>query len=348
MIHMLRENPNIIIYGTGAIGATLGGWLTKDYNNVYLLARGNNLRALKSNGLILYEIDEKNSKTIPVNVIEDLNEVESPEIILIVVKNYDLEEVAKDIYEKVGNNAIIVGLQNGIENQKILPKYFSKIIYGVIVMSAWRDSPGVFGTRGKNLLILGTKNNKNQEILERVTHILNKSFPTKSTKNFQDAAHSKLVMNLINSIFTLIDQKNQDEDSIFKLWKIFVNTFLEGVKIVKAAGYKEYKLKGLPNWKSMEFALNLDRKITLDNFRKSISFSWLNSMAQDMLIRQKQISELETLNGYLLSLADKYGLEVPYNRTIYKLCKESFTKIPYKPLDVEIIYKEIKKNLDLN
>ncbi len=345
---MLRENPNIIIYGTGAIGATLGGWLTKDYNNVYLLARGNNLRALKSNGLILYEIDEKNSKTIPVNVIEDLNEVESPEIILIVVKNYDLEEVAKDIYEKVGNNAIIVGLQNGIENQKILPKYFSKIIYGVIVMSAWRDSPGVFGTRGKNLLILGTKNNKNQEILERVTHILNKSFPTKSTKNFQDAAHSKLVMNLINSIFTLIDQKNQDEDSIFKLWKIFVNTFLEGVKIVKAAGYKEYKLKGLPNWKSMEFALNLDRKITLDNFRKSIRFSWLNSMAQDMLIRQKQISELETLNGYLLSLADKYGLEVPYNRTIYKLCKESFTKIPYKPLDVEIIYKEIKKNLDLN
>ncbi|MFX1591036.1 MAG: ketopantoate reductase family protein, partial [Promethearchaeota archaeon] len=269
---MLRENPNIIIYGTGAIGATLGGWLTKDYNNVYLLARGNNLRALKSNGLILYEIDEKNSKTIPVNVIEDLNEVESPEIILIVVKNYDLEEVAKDIYEKVGNNAIIVGLQNGIENQKILPKYFSKIIYGVIVMSAWRDSPGVFGTRGKNLLILGTKNNKNQEILERVTHILNKSFPTKSTKNFQDAAHSKLVMNLINSIFTLIDQKNQDEDSIFKLWKIFVNTFLEGVKIVKAAGYKEYKLKGLPNWKSMEFALNLDRKITLDNFRKSIRF----------------------------------------------------------------------------
>lgn len=345
MIQMLRENPNIIIYGTGAIGATLGAWLTKDYENAYLLARGNNLKALKSNGLILYEIDEKNSETIPVNVIEDLNEVESADIILIVVKNYDLEEVAKDIYEKVGDNTIIVGLQNGVENQKILPKYFSKIIYGVIVMSAWRDRPGVFGTRGKNLLILGTLNNKNQEILEEITNILNKSFPTKVTKNFQDAAHSKLVMNLANSIFTLIDQKNQDNDSIFELWKIFVNTFLEGVKIVKAAGYKEYKLKGLANWKSMEFALILDRKIAVDNFRKNIKFSWFNSMAQDMLIRQKNVTELETINGYLLSLADKYGLDVPYNRTIYKLCKDNFCKVPYKPIDAKTVYNEIKKNL---
>jgi len=345
---MLRENPNIIIYGTGAIGATLGGWLTKDYENVYLLARGNNLKALKSNGLTLYEIDEKNSETIPVNVIEDLNEVKSADIILIVVKNYDLEEVAKDIYDKLGDDAIIVGLQNGVENQKILPKYFSKIIYGVIVMSAWRDRPGVFGTRGKNILILGTLNNKNQEILEEITNIFNKSFPTNVTNNFQDAAHSKLVMNLANSIFTLIDQKNQDDDSIFELWKIFVNTFQEGVKIVKAAGYKEHKLKGLANWKSMEFALNLDRKIAVNNFRKNIKFSWFNSMAQDMLIRHKNVTELETINGHLLSLADKHGLDVPYNRTIYKLCEENFAKIPYKPLNVERVYNEIKKNLDLN
>jgi len=342
---MLNEKPNIIIYGTGAIGATLGGWLTKDYENVYLLARGNNLKALKSNGLILYEIDEINSETIPVNVIEDLNEVESVDIIVIVVKNYDLEEVAKDIYEKVGDNAIIVGLQNGVENQKILPKYFSRVIYGVIVMSAWRDKPGVFGTRGKNLLILGTLNNKKQEILEMVTNIFNKSFPTKATKNFQDAAHSKLIMNLANSTFTLIDQKNQDDDSIFELWKIYVNTFLEGVEIVKAAGYKEHKLKRLANWNSMKFALKLDRKKAIDNFRRGIKFSWLNSMAQDMLIRQKNVTELESINGYLLSLADKHGLDVPYNRAIYKLCKENFTKVPYEPLNAKAVYNEIKKNL---
>ena len=43
----------IVIYGVGGIGATLGGWLTQGYDNVYLLARGENAKALKTNGLIL-------------------------------------------------------------------------------------------------------------------------------------------------------------------------------------------------------------------------------------------------------------------------------------------------------
>jgi len=345
---MLREKLNIIIYGTGAIGATLGGWFAKSYENVYFLSRGENLKALKSNGLILYKNDKKIAEVIPINVIEDLNEADSVDIIVITVKNYDLEEVAKDIYEKVGNDAIIVGLQNGVENQKILPKYFSKIIYGVIVISAWMDKPGIFGTRGKNQIILGILNENNQQISEKITGIFNKSFPTILTKDFQDAAHSKLVTNLGNSIFTLIDQKNQDDESVFKLWKIVVKNFLEGVKIVEAAGYKEYKLKGLPTWDVMKFALNLNKKVAVNNFKEGMKFYWLNSMTQDMLLRQKSMSELETINGYLISLADQLGLSVPYNRTIYKLCKENFSKTPYRPLNVETVCREIKNNMKLS
>jgi ketopantoate reductase len=32
------------------------------------------------------------------------------------------------------------------------------------------------------------------------------------------------------------------------------------------------------------------------------------------------------LNGYLLSLADRVGTKAPYNRTIYNLCQEHFTR----------------------
>ncbi|MFX1469357.1 MAG: ketopantoate reductase family protein [Promethearchaeota archaeon] len=344
---MLQENSNIVIYGTGAIGATIGGWLTKDYKNIYFLARGENFKVLKTNGLTLYKIDEKNSETIPVNVIEDLKELESVDIIIICVKNYDLENVAKDIYKKVGDNVVIVGLQNGVENQKILPNYFSKVIYGVIVMSSWREKPGVFGTRGKNQLILGTLEENNQWVLEKITAIFKKSFPTIMTKDFQDAVHSKLVINLGNSLFTLIDQKSQNDESILKLWKILANLYLEGVKIIKAAGYKEYKLKGLPTWEVMKFAMKLNKKTAVNNFKGSMKFYWLNSMTQDMLLRQKNISELESINGYLMSLADQFGLLVPYNRTIYKLCKENFLKSPYKPLNVGNVYSEIKNNLKL-
>ncbi|MEJ2295198.1 MAG: 2-dehydropantoate 2-reductase N-terminal domain-containing protein [Candidatus Lokiarchaeota archaeon] len=72
----MDHNFNIVIYGSGAIGATLGGWLFQNGHNVYLLARGENAKALKSNGLILYEKDPEDSETILINVIEDLKELE--------------------------------------------------------------------------------------------------------------------------------------------------------------------------------------------------------------------------------------------------------------------------------
>ena len=338
-------NPNILFYGAGAIGSTLGGWLSEHYENVYVLARGENAEVMKSKGLTLYEIDKTKSKTIPLKIITNLNNLKQVDIIVITVKNYDLEEVAKDIYEKLGDKPIIVGLQNGIENQKILPKYFSKIIYGVIVCSAWYDEPGIFGNRGKGQILLGTINNENQEILEQVRDILALGFPTKITKRYNDAAHSKLILNIINSIFTIINKENLTIDDKFKIWKIFVSSFLEGVEVLKKAGYREQKLKGLPSWRTIEFAQNLEKKMALDSFEESMKFSWLNSMAQDMVLLKRQKSEIDTLNGYFIELADKFKLEVPVNRTLYDLCKKQFNKVPFKPLHVNIVWNKLNENL---
>ncbi|MBA7515055.1 hypothetical protein ES705_07093 [subsurface metagenome] len=336
----------IVIYGVGGIGATLGGWLTQGYDNVYLLARGENAKALKTNGLILYERENKNPPLISVKVIEDLNELTNIDVVVITVKNYDLQEVANDISKKLGDKPIIVGLQNGFENQYILPKYFTKIIYGVVVQSGWRDKPGVFGTRGKGHLTLGTPNNENQEIVEKIVEILNIGIPSRMTERFQDAAHSKLILNLSNSTFTLISPDLKDDDAIFMLWNIFLNVYLEGVEVVKAAGYKEYELKGLPSWKVMELGKNLGKTTAINNFRRSLKYSWLNSMAQDMIHRQKNQSELETLTGYLVKLADSLNIKIPYNKVIYKLSKQQFEMKPYQPLPVETVWDEINKNLN--
>jgi 2-dehydropantoate 2-reductase len=336
-----NERLKIVFYGAGAIGATLCGWLTLKFKQVYLLARGENARILRSNGLTLYEREAVNQEQFQVNVIENLDEVDSIDIVVIAVKNYNLEEVAKDIYEKLNDKPTIIALQNGVENQKILPKYFSKIIYGVIVISAWQDNPGVFGNRGKNLIILGTIDNKHQDLLEQISKIFNLALPTKITKNIQDAAHSKLLMNLLNSIFTLIRVDDQDDSSIFKLWKIYVNCFLEGVKVVQVAGFREHKLKNLPTWRTMEFVNKLDKTTAINTVKKSLRFYRLNSMAQDMVIRQKKQSELETLNGYLIELADSYSLEIPLNKMIYKLCNENFSKDPYEPLEIDVVWEQV-------
>ncbi len=342
----INDDLTIVFYGIGGIGATLGGWLSQKNENVYLLARGENAIALKTNGLILYERENNNPAPISVKIIEDLNELTNIDVVVITVKNYDLEEVAKDISKKLEDKPIIVGLQNGFENQKVLPKYFTKIVYCVVVQSGWRDKPGIFGTRGKGHLTLGTPNNKNLGIVEKIVEILNIGIPTRMTKEFQDAAHSKLIINLSNSTFTLISPDLRDDDSIFLLWNIFMNVYLEGVDVIKAAGYKEYELKGLPSWKVMELGRNLDKATAINNFRRNLKYSWLNSMAQDMIHRQKNQSELESLTGYLVKLADSLNIEIPYNRVIYELSKKQFEMKPYQPLPVETVWEEINKNLN--
>lgn len=163
------------------------------------------------------------------------------------------------------------------------------------------------------------------------------------TERFQDAAHSKLIINLSNSVYTLISPELKDDNAIFMLWQIFVNVYLEGVKVIKAAGYKEFELKGLPSWKAIELGKNLDKTAAVNNFKRSIKYAWLNSMAQDMIRRQKNQSELESLNGYLLKLADSLNIEIPYNRIIYDLCKEHFDKTPFQPLPVEIVWEKINE-----
>ena len=343
-----NDDLTIVIYGIGGIGATIGGWLTQKNDNVYLLARGENAQTLESHGLILHERGNDNLEPIPVKVIEDLNEITNIDIIVITVKNYDLEEVAKDISTKLGDVPIVVGLQNGFENQQILPKYFTKVVYAVVVQSGWREEPGKFGTRGKGHLTLGTPENENPEITEKIAKILNLGIPTKTTQQFQDAAHSKLIINLSNATFTLISSELKDDDAIFKLWDIFMNVYLEGVEVVKAAGYKEYELKGLPSWNVMELSRNLDKATAIKNFGRNLKYSWFNSMAQDMIHRQKNQSELESLTGYLVKLADSLNIKIPYNRVIYELSKQQFEKKPYQPLQVETVWEEINKNLIKN
>jgi 2-dehydropantoate 2-reductase len=339
---------SIVFYGAGAIGANLAGWLSEHYDPVFLLARGENANAIKSRGLILYEMEKKNSINLPIKIVTDLNEITPPEFIVITVKNYDLEEVAKDIHEKLGDAPIVIGLQNGIENQKILPKYFSKVVYGVIMFSGWYDEPGIFGNRGKGEIILGTPTNERQEIMEKIKDIFILGFPTKISKRFNDTVHSKLILNNANSIFTLIDNNNLTDKKRYKIAQLFIYTFLEGIEVLKKAGYKEYRLKGFPPWKVLKLAKKIGKGILLRAFSNSIKYAWFNSMAQDMVIRKRGKSEIDSLTGYFIRLAEKYSVDVPINKTLYNLCKEEFVKVPFKPLNVDVVVKRINENLEEN
>jgi 2-dehydropantoate 2-reductase len=165
----MKEQSQVVVVGAGAIGSSIAGWIAPRYKNLSLLARGKSLEVIKSRGLKSYLKGERSTAVaFPVKAVESLAEIVSPEIIVITVKNYDLESLAHDLRTQLGDSEpIVVALQNGVQNQQVLPKYFSRVVYGVVCYNAWRDAPGEVGHDPRGYVILGTPANNLQDEVQR-------------------------------------------------------------------------------------------------------------------------------------------------------------------------------------
>ncbi len=341
----MKENPNVLVFGAGPVGATVGGWLAQRYPNVWLLDVPAVADKLRADGLILYlGGDKEHADTIKVQAVTDVSQAPPPDVLIIAVKTYSLDKVGALLKEKLGDAPLVIALQNGVDNQTILPKYFSKVVYGVVSYNAWIDSPGVVGYQKRGPLVLGTPDGKLAAEARWASTLLSRGVETIVAENFQDAAYSKMVINLTNSLQALIGHPLRPIGDRALFQRLLTNLVWEGVQIVRAAGHHECRLGGMPSWKLMWAAANLPAFLTRGAFEANVKKMVISSMAQDVLQRGGADSELETLNGHFIRLADDKKLKVPYNRAVYGLCKERFGK-GLEPMGVEEVWGAVKGRL---
>jgi len=341
-----QRGLKIVVVGTGVIGGTVAAWVAPQHDRLYVLDRGETAESLRRHGLTVYPGDHPDRRTtVQVKVIDDLADVPDADVVLLGVKNYSLDAVACMVEERLGDRPLVVGMQNGVENQQILPRYFPRSAYCVVSYNAWADAPGVIGYQKQGPLVIGTPDNTLQDELHELARVLNLGVETIVTDHLNDAAHSKLVINLTNSLTTLIGHRRREISDPALFQKLLSNMTWEGVQIVRGAGYGECRLGGMPSWATIWAGSHLPRAITKPIFEKNVAKMVLSSMAQDILQRGGHESELETINGYLLSLADRQGLSVPYNRAVYDMCRREFAKPTFAPLDVTEVYAEVQARM---
>ncbi len=321
----MNKNPSFVVVGAGAIGSSVAGWISPHYDNTKLLARGEVLTAIKHNGLKLYSTGKHAIRmTIPIPVIEAVSEIPPPKIIVLCVKNYDLESTAKVLRDQLGDfQPIIVALQNGVENQRILPRYFTRVIYGVVSYNAWKDRPGEVGSESNRFLVIGTPENNLQDEMQDVARIFRLGFHCTITNRLQDAAHCKLAINLGNAAMTLMGFQKRPIKSFKILVQIATKLLWEGVQVLQAAGFREHPIGKIPSWKMIRMGAKLPPILTSFLYRFGTKKIGLNSMSQD-IFGGKFTTELDSLNGYMLDLAKTVGVPMPINQTIYDLAKERF------------------------
>lgn len=342
----MSESKSILLIGIGAIGTTLGNWLAPHHSKLYALDQGETLKTIREQGLTSYsQFDEQGAINHPIKTIEDLNEIPPPDYVIICVKNYSLEKISKLILDCYGSAPTIVALQNGIENQRILPKYFPKVIYGVVCYNAWLDSAGIAGYQKKGPFVIGTLKNQLKPELKALKQILRKAAPTVISNRIEDTAISKMIINLTNSFTTLIGFTFKPIACPALFQKILTGLTYEGVKIAKAAGFGESKMGGMPSWSLIKFSYFAPLWLTRRAFNKNIRKMVISSMAQDVIQNHSSDNELETINGKLLDMAASNGVEAPINQTITSICRKEFSKEDFKPLDIEVVWQQINHQI---
>ena len=340
------DSKKILIFGAGAIGSSVGGWLAPHYESLYFFDRPEITAALRTKGLTHYQGGTPaDRETVPVKAIDDLAEAPDADVVIIAVKNYSLDAVSRLVRDKLGDRPLIIGMQNGVENQNILPAFFSKVVYCVVSYNAWLDEPGVVGYQKRGPLIIGTRHNELGAEMSALAASFSRGVETIVTPHLGDATHCKLVINLTNSLTTLVGHTYRPISDPALFQKLLTNLTWEGVEITKAAGYRECKLGGMPSWGKLWAGAHLPRLITKPMFERNVKKMVLSSMAQDILQRGGTESEIETINGYLLRLADRHGVDAPFNRAIYALSKEEFAKPDFEPLDVTAVWARVQEEL---
>jgi len=339
------EQPQIVVVGAGAIGMSLSGWISPNYGNLSLLAIGESLRVIKERGLKSYAKGKREvTVAMPLRAIGSMSEVESPDIVVISVKNYDLDSTSRDLKRQLcDHEPVVVALQNGVSNQQILPKYFARVVYGVVCYNAWRDAPGEVGHERQGYIILGTPANDLQDEMLEIKRIFDLGIRCVITDRLQDAAHCKLVVNLANPLMTLVGAERRPIESYGILAKMALALYKEGIELLQAAGFHEHSLGPVPSWRFLRLGARLPAFLLTPVLRLNAGRLGMNSMAQDVFGGRSN-TELEELNGYMLGLARKTGFPTPINETVYDVARERFGP-GFRPISETELWTRIKERV---
>lgn len=144
------------IIGAGGTGGILGFYMTKAGKDVTLIARGRHLVAMQESGLAVEKMWDGTTETIPVKAADMDHYSERPDVILVCVKGYSLEDTIPFIQRVANPSTIVIPVLNiygtGAKMQEKLPNLL--VTDGCIYVSANIKEPGVLIQHGKILRVV--------------------------------------------------------------------------------------------------------------------------------------------------------------------------------------------------
>ena len=294
----------ILIFGIGGVGGYFGGKLAQAGYNVTMIARGKHLEAINKNGLEVESING-NFKVKPNLVTDELAEVPTPDLVILGVKSWQIQEVANKLKPIISTETMVLPLQNGANNVEklleILPK--QNVLAGLCHIVSFLEKPGkIKHVSFEPRITFGEIDNSTSERIQRLKTVFEKAGITNfNPENIQLEIWKKfLFITTISGLGGLtrvsIDKIRESE----YLYDLLLKTAQEIKLIANAKGIllAEEHLE-----KAFEIIQNQPPGTTASTQRD---------------IMAGRPSELENFNGFIVKEAEKLGIATPVNKMIYE------------------------------
>ncbi|HEX8809240.1 MAG TPA: 2-dehydropantoate 2-reductase [Xanthobacteraceae bacterium] len=109
----------IVMMATGGVGGYYGARLAAGGHDVYFIARGAHLAALRTDGLKLISANG-DLHLRSVHATDEPATVGTADIVIFAVKQYDTESVAKLVVPVIGDETAVISIQNGMDPRERL------------------------------------------------------------------------------------------------------------------------------------------------------------------------------------------------------------------------------------
>ena len=297
-----------IIYGAGGVGCVIGAELHRAGINTTLIARGEHLAALNRQGL-RYQTPH-GDENIRLDAVAHPQALvpQADDIVLITAKSQHTSSILHDLRATLGTDVPVICCQNGVDNERMALRMFSRVYAMLVYLPAQLTEPGVVQCHAMHksgVLDLSCFPSGTDALCNEVADALNDAnFSVKPHGTVMRFKYAKLLINLNNAIEAVLPASPTRE-------QLAVLAQAEGKACLQAAG--------------IAFASPEEVRKRRQGVLKSGDIPGVprvGGSSRQSLLRATGDIEADYLNGEIVTLGRLHGVPTPVNSLFQRLANQ--------------------------
>lgn len=285
--------------GAGAVGSYFGGMLARAGHDVVLVARPQHVTAIEREGL---RMDTKTfDERVRLRASSDPAAVQGAQLVLFCVKSGDTETAGRQIRPFVAREAVVLCLQNGVDNDVRLRAVLTEpeVAASVVYVGAEIAGPGHLKHHGRGELVIDPV----RSIPDLAKSLAAAGIPTEVSGNVRGALWLKLILNCAyNAISAIARKPYGDTVPGVGIRDVMRDVIDECLAVAQAEGVDvpgdvDAAVRGIYETIPQQYA----------------------STAQDIM--RGKPTEIDHLNGYIVQRGKALGIRTPANQALWALVK---------------------------